>query len=382
MAQMTSKERITAVLKGEKPDRVPISPRIWAWLTERYGDKTFLEYLHLKKTFDYDPLFRLEPALPDFVYDVFGNYSILDDVAVNLCCEQKERKLYVRRTIKTPCGTLTDYSMYPPASREYGINPNPERLEPLIKTADDLDKLQYILPDPAKSSDVNYELVEEIVGEEAFVSVRPHKGVAHMIAFALGYAESLMMYYDNRELLKAAVKTLHEYYKKCLVFSLERGARMIYESWYNCSISSGWSPQIYEECFLPYIIEDAETVHRYGAFFHFYDDGKIMPVLHFLKKVDMDLLSTLCPPPAGDVDPYTVKREMGSITALTGYVDTVTMRFGTPEEVEKQVKEAIEILGKDGGYLLGTSDSIRDESPYDNVKAFFEAGIKYGRYTY
>jgi hypothetical protein len=38
------------------------------------------------------------------------------------------------------------------------------------------------------------------------------------------------------------------------------------------------------------------------------------------------------------------------------------------------------VLGKGGGYILGTSDSIRNGSPIENVRAFFETGRKYGKY--
>ena len=155
---------------------------------------------------------------------------------------------------------------------------------------------------------------------------------------------------------------------------------MIVESWYNCSISAGWPPDVYREYFLPCVIEDAEIVHSYGAYFHFYDDGNIMPMLGDYKKINMDLMSTLCPPPMGDVNPVVVKDVLGSVSALTGFVDLSTIKFGKPDEIIEQVKYAIEILGKDGGYILGTSDSIRDGSPYENVKAFFDAGKKYGNY--
>ncbi len=40
----------------------------------------------------------------------------------------------------------------------------------------------------------------------------------------------------------------------------------------------------------------------------------------------------------------------------------------------EQVKYTIGILGKDGGYILGTSDSIRDGNTYEHVKAFLMRG--------
>jgi hypothetical protein len=63
--------------------------------------------------------------------------------------------------------------------------------------------------------------------------------------------------YDDPELFKAALKMFHTYYKRCLIFALERGAKIIFESWYNCSLSAGWSPAVWREYFMPCIIEDA-----------------------------------------------------------------------------------------------------------------------------
>ena len=213
------------------------------------------------------------------------------------------------------------------------------------------------------------------------LQVRPHHGVDHLLMFTLGYEAALTMYYDDKELLIATLRTLHDYYVELLNYCLERGARMIFESWYNCSLSAGWSPRIYEECFLPMIVEDARIVHEHDAYFHFYDDGKIMPILHLLKRIGADLISPLCPAPMGDVDAERIKKELGRETVLNGYVELQTVRFGTPAEVEEKVRYAIESLGTGGGYILGTNDSIRDGSPMENVAAFFNAGRKYGRYN-
>ena len=140
---------------------------------------------------------------------------------------------------------------------------------------------------------------------------------------------------------------------------------------------------MYRELFLPFIIEDAEITHSYGAFFHFYDDGKIMPLLEDFKLVGMDLLSTVCPKSSGsgaDVDASVIKHVLGKYTAFNGYVDLRKILSGTPAEVEGLVREAIELLGQNGGYILGTTDAIRNGSPLENVRAFFEAGRKYGKY--
>jgi len=186
--------------------------------------------------------------------------------------------------------------------------------------------------------------------------------------------------YDDREFFDALIKLYHEHYKGHLIHCLEAGAKVIFGSWYNCSMSAGWSPTIYRECFLPCIKEDIAITHSYGAYFHIYDDGKFMPIAKDLFDTGMDVISTLCPPPAGDADPVRLKELAKDKVVLNGYVDLVKIRWGTPEEVAAETKYAIETMGPGGGYMLGTSDSIRDGSPDENVAAFFKTGLEYGKY--
>lgn len=132
---------------------------------------------------------------------------------------------------------------------------------------------------------------------------------------------------------------------------------------------------------MPCIIEDAAITHSYGAYFHFYDDGKIMPLLDDFKQIKMDLLSTLCSKESGgDVDAVIIKEKLDKVISLKGYVSLTKILMGTVKEVEEMTQYACEVLGKGGGYILGTSDSIRNGSPIENVRAFFETGRRYGKY--
>jgi uroporphyrinogen decarboxylase len=58
-----------------------------------------------------------------------------------------------------------------------------------------------------------------------------------------------------------------------------------------------------------------------------------------------------------------------------------TLPFGTPREVEAEVKKRIETVGKGGGLYLSPTHVIAPEVPYENLFAFVEAAKKYGRYS-
>ena len=57
--------------------------------------------------------------------------------------------------------------------------------------------------------------------------------------------------------------------------ALEAGVEVIFGSWYFTSISAGWSPELYRDLFVPLIREHVELTHSYGAYYDFYDDGKL-----------------------------------------------------------------------------------------------------------
>lgn len=382
--EMTSRQRHLAVMRGEIPDRIPIAPRIWAWLME-YG-KT---HLQLKKEFDYDPIIWGSSGFPfhlDGSYDymrTFPDSKYLKDIKYEIIKEKRDRdnKLYITQIFNTPAGTLKQIWAHPDRNdKSYGIQPNPHMVEPLIKDRSDMEKVKYLFipekyfPEPIFLEDVKR------TGEDGIVHTRICAGVDDFLVNTVGLENVLMMYYDDRQLLHDLLDMYHVYYKKMLKHTLEGGADFVFEAWFNASLSTGWSPDMYRELFIDRIKEDAGIAHSYDAYFHFYDDGRFMPLVQDFVDTGMDMITTLTPPPPGDADAVKIKEIMHGKIVMSGYVDCIKVRYGTPAEIEAQTKYACEVLGKDGGYILGTSDSIRDGSPYENVKAFFNAGIKYGKY--
>ncbi|HML49778.1 MAG TPA: uroporphyrinogen decarboxylase family protein, partial [Clostridia bacterium] len=81
------------------------------------------------------------------------------------------------------------------------------------------------------------------------------------------------------------------------------------------------------------------------------------------------------------MDPAEIKQRYGDRLAFIGTIGVQhTMPFGTPEEVEAEVRLRIETVGKGGGLLLAPAHLLQDEVPFDNVLAFFRACAAYGAY--
>jgi len=78
-------------------------------------------------------------------------------------------------------------------------------------------------------------------------------------------------------------------------------------------------------------------------------------------------------------DMEAVKKTLGGKQCFGGNVPGSLFRTGSPAQVEEYVKNLLEKVGQDGGFILSTGTVI-DEADPEAFKAMFEAGRKYGTY--
>ena len=75
-----------------------------------------------------------------------------------------------------------------------------------------------------------------------------------------------------------------------------------------------------------------------------------------------------------------MKRDFGDrIIFHAGIDNQYTIPFGTEEEVRKEVRDNLRILGAGGGYILGPCHNIQAVGPPENVVAMYEEGYAQGR---
>jgi len=51
--------------------------------------------------------------------------------------------------------------------------------------------------------------------------------------------------------------------------------------------------------------------------------------------------------------------------------------LGTPEEVEDYCKKVIDVVGKDGGFILSTGCTLPADRVFDNLKAMVDTARSY-----
>lgn len=78
-------------------------------------------------------------------------------------------------------------------------------------------------------------------------------------------------------------------------------------------------------------------------------------------------------------DIFKAKEILGGTVCIRGNVPLSLMATGTPEDVKAYCKKLIDVVGKDGGYIMDASAAL-DDAKTENVKMLFEFTKDYGIY--
>lgn len=137
------------------------------------------------------------------------------------------------------------------------------------------------------------------------------------------------------------------------------------------------SLETFRELYKPFYKEINDWVHQHTSWKTFYHTcGAVSSFLDDFADMGLDCLNPLQLSAKG-MDARTIKEKYGDkFTFWGGGVDTQkTLPFGTPEEVRREVRERIDILGKNGGYVFNTIHNIVANVPPENLIAMYEEVI-------
>ena len=76
-------------------------------------------------------------------------------------------------------------------------------------------------------------------------------------------------------------------------------------------------------------------------------------------------------------DVFKAKEILGDTVCIRGSVPVSLMITATPDEVREYCKKLIDVVGKDGGFIMDSGVGIPDEAKPENVLAMFEYTREY-----
>lgn len=140
-----------------------------------------------------------------------------------------------------------------------------------------------------------------------------------------------------------------------------------------------FSPSLYREIIKPFdkkLIEMIKSKTSGKIFFH--TDGDSYEFIPDLIEIGVDILNPV-QVSAKNMNPLELKKEFGKYLCFWGGIDTQKiLPYGSPREVEEEVKKRIIEFSSGGGYILSSVHNIQADVPPENVVAMFKSALKYG----
>lgn len=139
------------------------------------------------------------------------------------------------------------------------------------------------------------------------------------------------------------------------------------------------SPQMWREFILPRHRRLNAAICGHPVKIMYHSCGAVYPLIGaFADEMGIDVLNPLQPRAAG-MDMARIKREFGRRLAFHGGIDIQqTLPHGLPEDVQAEVRERCEVLGRGGGYICASAHYIQADTSLDNILAMYTAPRELG----
>jgi uroporphyrinogen decarboxylase len=138
------------------------------------------------------------------------------------------------------------------------------------------------------------------------------------------------------------------------------------------------SPQIMRKFLFPWYRIIAEIARSSGYPLIFHSDGNLLSILPDLVDIGFNAIHPVEP---NAMDIGCLKETYGRRLCLIGNIDLgSTLTLGSPQAVREEVHQRIRQVAHQGGYCLGSSNTVTNYVPLENFKAMVEATFEFGKY--
>jgi uroporphyrinogen-III decarboxylase len=142
------------------------------------------------------------------------------------------------------------------------------------------------------------------------------------------------------------------------------------------------SRRLYEEFVIPYERRVNEAIRAAGGIVYTHTCGRIADRLDLIERTATLGIDTLDPPPLGNCDLATAKRDFGARLFFKGNINSVALLgYRTEEEVRAEILRAL-LTGKPGGgFILSTACSVAPRVEPWKVEIMAPLAAEFGRYS-
>jgi len=370
---MTPRERVSAALKLEKPDRVPVVPNL-----------TPISCAHLlgwsQAKIALDTNAALESMIK--VYDEFGPFDGVNPV---VCCTTNSLLLQGHK-VKIPGKNLPEDVPWQMVEEEILKFEDYDKILELGATKFWTNELVYRTSDEIKTQrDVTKLLHAEISFYLKSFKEWYKRDTVPMIGgggshpfFVLSLCRSMVkfsedLYYHPDKVESVIASMAKEYIPIWIKICKATGVKMAFFCEERASATI-YPLKIFERFWWPYTKQMVEELWANGIRSWFHLDtcwDKNLP--YFLELPKGSAVIAL----DGTTDIFKAKEVLGGHLCIAGDVHPSLLSLGTPEEVEAYCKRLIDEVGGDGGFILSSGCEVPFACKPENLRIMVETGKNY-----
>lgn len=345
---MTAMERVTAAMRHEEPDRVPVYP-ILAGVTRKL---TNVDY-------------------PTWAQDA------------DACAEAF---LKAADTFELDClVTLIDLSVEADAWGQKilfheDVAPSPDYTRRVVEDIEDFAKVQKVDYRASKRMMMHIDVCKKLVAAKggelpiiAFVF-----GPLGVLSMLRGQQDLFMDVYDDPEGVHEAARQINETLKDYCAAICETGVDAVM---FDTLFASGsiMSAAMWDELEGDLMEELAQVIRDHGKLVMVHNCGQRVYFDEQIKRM-RPVAFSFAQPPAGCADFAEAKKKYGDELLLIGCVTPASAITGTDEAWDQECRDSIDAMAKGGGFMLATGCEYPAAATFDRAQRMIDIAKTYGRY--
>lgn len=131
-----------------------------------------------------------------------------------------------------------------------------------------------------------------------------------------------------------------------------------------------FSPAMWRRFIKPRLAIIYQRCREAGVVVGQHSDGAVGELFPDLIEIGLQVFNPLSP---SVMDPIACKKEYGHRLTFYGGIDVErTLPFGTPQEVQQEMRSRAKAMSRGGGYILQSSHTILEDVPMENIVAYIE----------
>ena len=231
-----------------------------------------------------------------------------------------------------------------------------------------------------KKEDINYsrfEIMSNYLPENMGI-IGQYGDIFTNVWELMGFETFAMAIYEQPDLVQAIFEKISDLILS--MFDTMADMESVGVLWYSDDIAYSSnlmvSPDFLRTNFFPILKHIGNLAKKRDIPFIYHTDGVLWEVMDDFIECGVTALHPIEPK---SMDIYEVKQKVGDQLCLCGGVEVDLLARGTRQEVAELSRKYIEEIGRNGGYCLGSSNSIPNYINPDNYQAMLLAGRNYQR---